>query len=126
MLLGLSEGRPLSQSFMRTKSIVEIDRGTSIANVVSMGPEIIRLVTRLQAISFNRSVRILHSLLLHIFRVRTLLVHALVPLLFPLRSVRRSKNLPPNSSRLRPRYQAVFRGAPHLSRWHLIRHEVSK
>ena len=49
-----------------------------------MGPEIIRPGMRLQAISFNRSVRILHSLLLHIFRVRTLFVHALVPLVFPL------------------------------------------
>src|SRR5437773_6212424 len=49
-----------------------------------MGPEIIRPGMRLQAISFNRSVRILHSLLLNIFRVRTLFVHALVPFVFPL------------------------------------------
>src|SRR6266566_2973233 len=41
----------------------------------------------------------------------------LSPLCFHSRSVRRSKNIPPNSSRLRRGYQAVFHGAPQLSGW---------
>jgi hypothetical protein len=49
-----------------------------------MGPEIIHLGMRLQAISFNHSARILHYLLLHTFRAPTLFVHALVPFVFPL------------------------------------------
>jgi hypothetical protein len=53
-------------------------------DVVSMGPAIIRLGIRLEAISFNHSVRILHHLLLHIFRASMLFVHALVPFVFPL------------------------------------------
>ncbi len=42
----------------------------------------------------------------------------LSPLCFHSRSVRRSKNISPNSSRLRRGYQAVFHGAPQLSGWH--------
>jgi len=49
-----------------------------------MGPEIIRLGIRLQAISLNHSVRISRYLLLHTFGAPTLLVHALVPFVFPL------------------------------------------
>jgi hypothetical protein len=43
-------------------------RETSMSDVVSMGPAIIRLGIRLEAISFNHSVRILHHLLFYIFR----------------------------------------------------------
>ena len=52
--------------------------------VVSMGLEVIRLGIRLQAISLNHSVRILHHLLLHTFGALMRFVHALVPLVFPL------------------------------------------
>src|SRR5712692_7719319 len=52
--------------------------------VVSMGPDIIRLGIRLQAISLNHSVRILHHLLLHTFRASMRFVHALFPFVFPL------------------------------------------
>jgi hypothetical protein len=55
-----------------------------MSGVLSMGPEIIRLGMRLQAISLHRSVRISHHLLLHTFGAPTLLVHALVPFVFPL------------------------------------------
>ena len=55
-----------------------------MSGVVSMGPEIIRLGMRLQAISFNHSVRILHHLLLHTFGAPMRFVHALVPFVFPL------------------------------------------
>src|SRR5258708_8916302 len=55
-----------------------------MSGVLSMGPEIIRLGMRLQAISLNHSVRILHYLLLHTFRASTRFVHALVPFVFPL------------------------------------------
>jgi hypothetical protein len=48
-----------------------------------MGPEIIRLGIRLQAISLNHSVRILHHLLLHTFRALVRFVHALAPFVFP-------------------------------------------
>jgi hypothetical protein len=48
-----------------------------------MGPEIIRLGIRLQAISLHHSVRILHPLLLHTFRALMRFVHALVPFVFP-------------------------------------------
>jgi len=48
-----------------------------------MGPEIIRLGIRLEAISLNHSVRILHHLLLHTFRAPMRFVHALVPFVFP-------------------------------------------
>src|SRR6266516_3961583 len=41
----------------------------------------------------------------------------LSPLCFHSRSVRRSKNIPPNSSRLRRGYQAVFHGAPQQTGW---------
>src|SRR6266849_517049 len=59
-------------------------RETSMPGVVSMGPEIIRLGIRLQAISLNHSVRILHHLLLHTFGASMRFVHALVPFVFPL------------------------------------------
>ena len=59
-------------------------RETSMSGVVSMGLEIIRLGIRLQAISFNHSVRILHHLLLHPFGAPMRFVHALVPFVFPL------------------------------------------
>jgi len=49
-----------------------------------MGPEIIRLGIRLQAISLNHSVRISRYLLLHTFAALMLFVHALVPFVFPL------------------------------------------
>jgi hypothetical protein len=49
-----------------------------------MGPEIIRLGIRLQAISLDHRVRTSRYLLLHTFGAPTLLVHALVPFVFPL------------------------------------------
>jgi hypothetical protein len=54
-----------------------------MSGVVSMGPEIIRPGIRLQAISFNHSVRTLHHLLLHPFGAPMRFVHALVPFVFP-------------------------------------------
>jgi hypothetical protein len=47
-------------------------------------PIIIHLRIRLQAISFNQSARILHHLLLNIFRVLVLFVHAVFPSAFRL------------------------------------------
>ena len=80
---------------------------TSMSGVVSMGPEIIRLGIRLQAISFNHSVRILHHLLLHTFGAPTLFVHALVPFVFPRQVGTMIQEFLPNSSRLRRGYQAA-------------------
>ncbi len=54
-----------------------------MSGVVSMGPEIIHLGIRLEAISLNHSVRILHHLLLHTFRALMRFVQALVPFVFP-------------------------------------------
>ena len=55
-----------------------------MSGVVSMGPEMIRLGMRLEVISLNHSVRILHHLLLHTFGALMRFVHALVPFVFPL------------------------------------------
>ena len=49
-----------------------------------MGPEVIPLGIRLEAISFNHSARVLHYLLLNIFRAPTLFVHAIFPSAFRL------------------------------------------
>jgi hypothetical protein len=54
-----------------------------MSDVVSVGLVVIHLGIRLEAISFNHSARILHFLLLNIFRALTLLVHAIVPSVFP-------------------------------------------
>jgi hypothetical protein len=55
-----------------------------IGDVVSTGVGLLRLGIRLQAISFDRTVRILHHLLLNIFRAPTLFTHAPVPSAFRL------------------------------------------
>ena len=55
-----------------------------VRDVVSMGVVLLRLGIRLQAISFDHTVRISRHLLLNIFRTPTLFTHALVPSVFRL------------------------------------------
>lgn len=55
---------------------------TAISDAVSPGVQLLRLRKRLQANSFSHSVRILHCILLNIFREPMLSMHALVPFTF--------------------------------------------
>jgi hypothetical protein len=55
-----------------------------VVDVVSVGVVLLRLGIRLEAISFDRTVRILRHLLLNIFRTPTRFTHAPVPSAFRL------------------------------------------